>query len=66
MTPLFDSRAQVEQSTCLGSPYKKPLAGSFIWGAVVEDIRTTFERLNNTSIYIPAFSEKITFIDQLK
>jgi len=26
-----------------------------IWGAVVEDVRTTFERINDATIYIPAF-----------
>jgi hypothetical protein len=29
--------------------------GFYYWGAVVEDVRTVFERMDDATIYIPSF-----------
>lgn len=56
ITVAFDSRTVVPQGTTLVTQNAENPRRSFcILGDVVEDVRTVFERLGDTSIYIPTF-----------
>ena len=52
---LFESGTQVKQFTCLGTQKQNRRSGLLFLGAVVEDVRTGFEQLNDARIYIPMF-----------
>jgi hypothetical protein len=46
----------VASFACLGTPNEKsPERRFFIWCAIVEEVRTIFERRNDATIYIPSF-----------
>jgi hypothetical protein len=54
MAPPFDSRTEAKQFASLAALYAKiPERGFCFKGAVVEEVRTIFEELNDTTIYIP-------------
>jgi hypothetical protein len=46
----------VRRQISIAAPNKKPPRGELlIWGDVVEEVRTVFEKLDDVNIYIPEF-----------
>ena len=63
MPAHFNSLRKDKQLSLLMSPrYKKRPKGRFLYlGDVVEEVRTVFERKNDTTIYIPTFCPTLEY-----
>ncbi len=53
MLNLFDSRAKAARAAFLATQIENRHMAGFLLGAVVEEVRTIFEKRNDATIYIP-------------